>query len=114
MDCAEGEPPSASRGRVAFYLWHPHCRSRTRAFYAVQAAPQTSAAGNKADSSSPPQPQATPRRPPQAKTQKEYSAYNAAYALSGGAAVEKAADNFAAQYPDSELRGDLYSKTMLG
>ncbi len=81
-------------------------------FYAVQAAPQTSAAGNKADSSSPPHAQTTPRRPPQAKTQKEYSSYNAAYALSGGAAVEKAADNFAVQYPDSELRVYLYSKAM--
>ena len=71
-------------------------------FYAAPAAPQTS----------PSQPQATPGRPPQAKTQKEYSDYNVAYALSGGAAVEKAADNFAAEHPDSELRVYLYSKAM--
>ncbi|HTC94058.1 MAG TPA: hypothetical protein VK699_11435 [Terriglobales bacterium] len=71
-------------------------------FYAAPAAPQTS----------PSQAQATPRRPLQAKTQKEYSDYNAAYTLSGGAAVEKAADTFAAEYPNSELRVYLYSKAM--
>ncbi|HTD22396.1 MAG TPA: hypothetical protein VK738_07065 [Terriglobales bacterium] len=81
-------------------------------FYAAQAAPQTSAAGNKPGSSSPPQPQATPRRPPQARTQKEYSDYNAAHAVNGGPAAEKAADDFAAEHPDSELRVYLYSKAM--
>lgn len=50
------------------------------------------------------------KRPPQAKTQAEYAAYNAAYALKGGAVVEKAADDFAAKYPDSELKPYLYAK----
>ncbi len=50
--------------------------------------------------------------PPQAKTQKEFADYNAAYATTGGAAVEKAADNFAATYPQSELRSYLYAKAM--
>ena len=50
--------------------------------------------------------------PPQAKTQKEFEDYNKAYAVSGGAAVEKAASDFAAAYPNSELRSYLYSKAM--
>src|SRR5260370_24801021 len=50
--------------------------------------------------------------PPQAKTQKEFADYNAAYAATGGAAVEKAADSFAAAYPQSELRSYLYAKAM--
>jgi hypothetical protein len=66
------------------------------------------------------QPSATPaapaqpagKRPPQAKTQQEYKDYNTDYALSGGAAVEKAADDFAGKYPQSELREYLYSKAM--
>lgn len=57
-------------------------------------------------------PQAPAKRPPQAKTQQEYKDYNADYALSGGAAVEKAANDFAAKYPQSELREYLYSKAM--
>jgi tetratricopeptide (TPR) repeat protein len=57
--------------------------------------------------------QAAPvKRPPQARTQAEFSDYNAAYAVSGGAAMEKAANDFAAKYPDSELRAYLYSKAV--
>src|SRR5436305_10988551 len=52
------------------------------------------------------------KRPPQAKTQQEYADYNTAYAISGGAAMEKAANDFAAKYPASELRSYLYSKAM--
>lgn len=52
------------------------------------------------------------KRPAQAKTQAEFKDYNAAYAISGGAAMEKAADEFAAKYPDSELKPFLYSKAM--
>jgi hypothetical protein len=61
-----------------------------------------------------PAPKAQPaaKHPPQAKTQQEYKDYNAAYALSGGMAAEKAADDFAARYPQSELREYLYSKAM--
>jgi hypothetical protein len=54
----------------------------------------------------------SPRRPPQAKTQAEYADYNSAYALAGGAALEKAAGEFALKYPQSELRPYLYSKAM--
>jgi tetratricopeptide (TPR) repeat protein len=59
-----------------------------------------------------PSPQAAARHTPQAKTQPEYADYNAASAISGGAAMEKAANDFAAKYPDSELRSLLYSKAM--
>jgi tetratricopeptide (TPR) repeat protein len=48
------------------------------------------------------------KRPPQAKTQPEFDAYNAAIALTDAGALEKAANDFAAKYPDSELRVVLY------
>ncbi len=41
---------------------------------------------------------------PQAKTKAEFNDYNTAYAVAGGAASEKAADEFSAKYPDSELK----------
>ena len=45
------------------------------------------------------------KRPPQAKTQPEFDAYQAAVALTGDAAAkEKAAVDFATNFPDSELR----------
>ncbi len=50
--------------------------------------------------------------PPTAKTRQEYNDYNAAYSVSGGAAMEKAANDFATKYPASELRPFLYSKAM--
>ncbi|HXB21003.1 MAG TPA: hypothetical protein VNV88_06470 [Candidatus Solibacter sp.] len=79
------------------------------------AAQQPSAA--KEQKATGPQSQTTPttpaaKRPPQAKTQQEYADYNTAYAISGGAAMEKAAGDFAAKYPASELRSYLYSKAM--
>ena len=49
------------------------------------------------------------KRPPAAKTQPEFDAYKAAMGQTDGAALEKAADDFAAKYPDSELRGLLYT-----
>lgn len=52
------------------------------------------------------------KRPPQAKTQPEFEAYKAAIALTDPAAVEKAADDFAAKFPDSELRVVLYKAAM--
>ena len=52
------------------------------------------------------------KRPPQAKTQPEFAAYNAAKALTDPAAMEKAADDFATKFPDSELRALLYSAAM--
>ena len=57
---------------------------------------------------------ATPagKRPPQAKTQPEFDAYKAAVATTDPAALEKAADDFAAKFPDSELRVLLYKNVM--
>ena len=53
------------------------------------------------------------KRPPQAKTKPEYDAYNAAVANSGdAAAMGKASDDFAAKFPDSELRILLFKITM--
>lgn len=48
----------------------------------------------------------------QAKTKQEYNDYTAAYALTGGEVVEKAADDFAAKYPASELKIFLYEKAL--
>ena len=53
------------------------------------------------------------KRPPQAKTQAEFDAYKAAAANSNdGAVLEKSADDFAAKFPDSELRILLYRVAM--
>lgn len=52
------------------------------------------------------------KRPPQAKTQEEFAAFNAAKALTDPAAQEKAADDFATKFPDSELRPLLYKQVM--
>ncbi|HTC46707.1 MAG TPA: hypothetical protein VK722_05270 [Candidatus Aquilonibacter sp.] len=52
------------------------------------------------------------KRPPQAKTQPEFDAYKAAAALTDPAAQEKAADDFATKFPDSELRPLLYKAVM--
>jgi tetratricopeptide (TPR) repeat protein len=52
------------------------------------------------------------KRPPQAKTQDEFAAYKAAAALTDAAAQEKAANDFAAKFPDSELRPVLYKSVM--
>ncbi len=52
------------------------------------------------------------KRPPQAKTQPEFAAYNAARAQTDAANMEKAADDFAAKFPQSELRALLYSTAM--
>lgn len=87
--------------------------------YAQQASsqssgPQTSSLQTAGPQTTLPQPQVKPaaKAPPQAKTQQEYNDYNAAYATTGGAAMEKAANDFAAKYPASELRTYLYSKAM--
>lgn len=65
------------------------------------------AAGQAAPSGAP-----AAKRPPQAKTQPEYDAWKAAAANTDPAAMEKAADDFATKYPDSELRVLLYKNAM--
>jgi tetratricopeptide (TPR) repeat protein len=52
------------------------------------------------------------KRPPQAKTQPEFDAWKAAAANTDPAAMEKAADDFATKFPDSELRVLLYKNAM--
>jgi tetratricopeptide (TPR) repeat protein len=52
------------------------------------------------------------KRPPQAKTQPEFDAYKAAVANTDPSALEKASDDFATKFPDSELRILLYKTTM--
>jgi tetratricopeptide (TPR) repeat protein len=64
-----------------------------------------------------PAPGATPaaptgKRPPQAKTQPEFEAYKTAAASTDPAALEKASDDFATKFPDSELRVLLYKNAM--
>jgi tetratricopeptide (TPR) repeat protein len=60
----------------------------------------------------PAQSQSTFRTVPRAKTQQELNDYNTANLSTGGAALEAAASDFAAKYPDSELRTYLYSRAM--
>jgi tetratricopeptide (TPR) repeat protein len=71
-------------------------------------ATQTPAAGQAAAPAAAPQ----GKRPAQAKTQPEFQAYKEALALTDAAATEKAADNFATSYPDSELRVVIYKSAM--
>lgn len=73
-------------------------------------AAQNPAAGQAAGPAAPAAPQG--KRKPAAKTKPEYDAYNAAIALTDPAALEKAADDFAAKFPDSELRTGLYTLAM--
>ncbi|MGA8541486.1 MAG: hypothetical protein WB566_18425 [Terriglobales bacterium] len=89
--------------------------------FAVWAEAQTS--GQPAQQTPPATGQATPapgtapapqgKRPPQAKTDPELDAWKAAAAIkTDPAAAEKAADDFATKFPDSELRVLLYKNTM--
>src|SRR6267378_2893902 len=48
------------------------------------------------------------KRPPQLKTKPEQDAYNTAAANTDVAALEKASDDFASKFPDSEVRVLLY------
>jgi tetratricopeptide (TPR) repeat protein len=71
---------------------------------------QPSQAGSQASAQS-----TTPaaKRPPQAKTQPEFDAYQAAVKNANDpAAMEKSAEDFAAKFPDSELRVLLYRQAM--
>src|ERR1022692_1278193 len=53
------------------------------------------------------------KRPPQAKTQPEFDAWKAADAnKTDSAALEKASEDFATKFPDSELRVLLYKNVM--
>jgi tetratricopeptide (TPR) repeat protein len=69
----------------------------------AQGAPQNAAGAQAAPAA---------KRPPQAKTQPEFDAFKTASAITDPAALEKASDDFAAKYPDSELRIILYKTAM--
>jgi tetratricopeptide (TPR) repeat protein len=73
-----------------------------------KAAGQTPAAGQTATAPAAPQ----GKRPPQAKTQPEFQAYKDAMAMTDPGTEEKAADDFATKFPDSELRVLLYESVM--
>lgn len=74
----------------------------------TQPAPQTAPAAQGATAPATP----AAKRPPQAKTQPEFDAYKVAAAITDPAGLEKAADDFAAKFPDSELRVLLYKNAM--
>ncbi|MDT8070257.1 MAG: hypothetical protein ROO76_18980 [Terriglobia bacterium] len=52
------------------------------------------------------------KRQPQAKTKEEFNAYAAIVQMTDPAALEKAADDFVAKYPDSELKAAVYQRAM--
>jgi tetratricopeptide (TPR) repeat protein len=80
---------------------------------AGQAAPQNAPATGPAAQGTPGAAAAPqPKRPPQAKTQPEFDAYKVAAANTDPAAFEKATDDFASKFPDSELRVLLYKNAM--
>ncbi len=87
---------------------------RATAQAAAQPAAQTPpAAGQTAPAAATPAPDASaPKRPPQAKTAPEFDAYKAATANTDAAALEKATEDFANKFPDSELRILLYKQAM--
>ena len=86
--------------------------------FAVLAGAQTS--GQPAAQNPAPAGQAAPgaaappagKRPPQTKSQPEFDAWKAAAGIADAAASEKAADDFATKFPDSEVRVLLYKNAM--
>jgi tetratricopeptide (TPR) repeat protein len=72
-------------------------------------------AQDKSASQNPPAGQAAApqgKRPAKVNSQEEYKAYQAAVAITDPAESEKAANDFAAKYPSSEVRPDVYKATM--
>lgn len=73
------------------------------------ASSQTPAAGQPPAASQAP----AGKRPPQAKTQPELTEFQAALGNADVKAAQRAADEFATKYPDSELKWLLYQQIML-
>ncbi|HSE47630.1 MAG TPA: hypothetical protein VLA96_00310 [Terriglobales bacterium] len=71
----------------------------------------TSPAPATAPAAAPAQPAGT-KRLPQARTQEEFDAYNAIRRMATSAEAERAADEFAKKFPESELRGPIYQGLM--
>lgn len=70
-------------------------------------AAQTPAAGQPAAQAAP-----QGKRPPKVNSQEEYAAYKAAIAMSDASAEEKAVNDFATKYPQSELTPLIYKNVM--
>jgi tetratricopeptide (TPR) repeat protein len=87
---------AAARGRVLLFL-----------FMAAVCALMAESAAQSATAST-----AQAAHPP-ARSPQERDDFNRAYALTGAAAVETAANEFAARYPESALRRYLYSSAMV-
>ena len=94
-----------SLGILSFALWAEAQSSGQPAQQNPPAAGQAAPAPGAA-----PAPQG--KRPPQAKTDPELDAWKAAAANTDPAVMEKAADDFATKFPDSELRVLLYKTAM--
>ena len=99
-------------GMLSFALGAGACMSASTAQQSAptsgQSAPAQGATPNSTQGTAAP----AGKRPPQAKTQPEFDAYKAAAASTDPAALEKAADDFATKFPDSELRVLLYKSAM--
>src|ERR1700690_627280 len=78
----------------------------------TEAPQQAPAASQPASAQGAPAAQPAVKRPPQLKTKEEQDAYNASSGINDAAGLEKAADDFAAKFPDSEVRVLLYGKVM--
>jgi tetratricopeptide (TPR) repeat protein len=94
-----------SLGIVSFAVW---AGAQTSGQPAKQNPPATGQAAPAQGAAAAP----AAKRPPQAKTQPEFDAYKLAAANTDPAALEKASDDFATKFPDSELRVLLYKNTM--
>ncbi len=87
---------------------------------AAQSTPATGQSAGQSTTAGAAQAAPAGKRPPQAKTQAEFDAYKAAAALAeppdgkpaDAAAAEKAANDFATKFPDSELKALLYKSVM--
>ncbi len=74
--------------------------------------PSQSTAPNQAAGNGQAQPASGSHRVLQAKSQEEMKAYQDAFAKTDPAQMEAVADDFAAKYPNSELRASLYQRAM--
>ncbi len=97
-------------GILSFVVWGA-ALTFGQAGQASQPASGKPSASTPAQTTPAPEPPAG-KRPPQAKTQPEFDAWKAASASTDAAALEKAADDFAVKFPDSELRVLLYKNAM--
>jgi tetratricopeptide (TPR) repeat protein len=77
-----------------------------------QAKPQTQPEQKQGAQGAAPPPAPLPKNVLMAKTKEEFQAYNEASSKTDAAAAEAAANDFAAKFPDSNLRAYLYQRVM--